>query len=325
MGKSVVVPVLVVANIVVYSFAIFVATLYLRKRYRFLYYESLIVPSYGLKSDTFTFNHVGDFKLLQNQNALTYNRRGPKANFYKYKTPKNVKFISIKADGVKVMAMDENRQIWSMISMSEWASSDIYLYKESCSHKWSSNFYTLPVLRNITPYGVTLPECTAWSVSQCGQFVYFYTDASGTVYKNAAGIIPIGTSTLYALINNEIRLYDPWLRNIYSISTPEQDTYDNMDSSGSTIFLIKMSPLKIYTRYYDMSLVLFNLKIEDWYKQPNMNLTGLGKIFSDQLTIVQTGRGNSERELRVKGSNFEGRMGYYRKMIFDSEWSFAIV
>jgi hypothetical protein len=41
-----------------------------------------------------------------------------------------------------------------------------------------------------------------------------------------------------------------------------------------------------------------------------------------RITILQTGRGQAQRQLRVEGTDSEGHTGYYEKMIYENRWRF---
>ena len=60
---------------------------------------------------------------------------------------------------------------------------------------------------------------------------------------------------------------------------------------------------------------------EEWKKQPSIPLHE-GRI-SSAITILQTGKGNDSRELRLEGVNGEGVHGFFSKRINDETWRFT--
>src|SRR6185436_930940 len=60
-----------------------------------------------------------------------------------------------------------------------------------------------------------------------------------------------------------------------------------------------------------------SLPPEPWRAQPPMP-----GAFTSAITIVQNGKGNAARELRVEGVNKDNTAGYWRKAIFAADWSF---
>ena len=59
------------------------------------------------------------------------------------------------------------------------------------------------------------------------------------------------------------------------------------------------------------------LPLPGWKKQPPID----GDI-TEKITIILTGNGPGERELRVEGRDLSGRYGYFHKKINSSKWKF---
>jgi len=107
-----------------------------------------------------------------------------------------------------------------------------------------------------------------------------------------------------------------------------------MSASASTLFVIGKSG-RMFTRLADFDTMgcdpvfvysfepsskpgVIRLPGEDWREQPRL----AGRITS-AITILQNGRGNAGRELRVEGVDSEGNGGYYSKPIYGTQWKFV--
>jgi hypothetical protein len=310
------VPIVITTSSILFVVTVYIIALRLRRRTRHTTFRRLYESSCGLKTDRTSFNHIGDFELSKDGLYITYNRRGKTKYSYMINSP--VKFESIRVDGSRLMGMDKNRRIWTLRVIKEHASKDGYFYKELPNSMWSQRFYTIPLVKGLYPKNTFLPECKKWTVSNCSSFAENFT-VDGKVYNN----MNIGTTSLHLLMPNHILIYDPWVLNPRTINLPTNDSFDNMDVSGSTIFIMKESPLEMYTVFCDLTLIIEIKKVDKWRKQPNMTLSGLATATSKNLTIVQTGKNNENRELRVNGTDSLGNSGYYKKMIYSTEWEFV--
>lgn len=194
------------------------------------------------------------------------------------------------------------------------------------------------------PYRSTLKlprGAKAWSFSNRNLDVAQYEDAQGQEFH--WGIA--GCSTLYALSGDGRRLHytDPWLPADFSreVCLPEHGTFiaENFSSSASTLFVIGRNG-EMFTRIDDYDLnggtPFYDYRYDpvqphgipgtdpkseyqtrrpfpaDWQVQPLIPLQGQAQI-SRLITILQNGRGNAARELRVAGRNAVGKLGYYYK------------
>lgn len=143
-----------------------------------------------------------------------------------------------------------------------------------------------------------------------------------------------------------------------AIASPERGKFiiENMSASASVIFVINRTG-KMYTKMYDFELdggcpalrFVYNREkrtkgdeiaplmtsirthpLPDWREQEPISellLSQKGRggkaAITKNITIVLTGKGNAERELRVQGRDSSGIYGYWRKMLFDSHWEFV--
>lgn len=188
-----------------------------------------------------------------------------------------------------------------------------------------------------------IPEnIRSWSISHRGPFSGGYNDIDGNFHP-----ISVGVTTLYALSEDglRIRYADPWLPAGFSheICGPLKNRFRAraLDASASTIFVINDAG-EMYTRLADYDTFGNNpfldysyerrvrhippekdvrtLPPEEWKKQPAV--PELQGMITSAITILQTGRGNDSRELRVEGVNAQGDHGFFSKPINGETWIF---
>lgn len=194
----------------------------------------------------------------------------------------------------------------------------------------------------------------AWAMGTRRQDVLWHEDIFGNPHHYGT----MGIETLYFLTEDgqQIRFTDSGLPADFSrsIQGPESGTFiaENLSVSASTMFVINKAGT-MYTRLadfdtlgcdpmffkytyeklpqkYDGTQYLSNyspwgLPSEPWLQQPEIPLKGQARL-TKHITILQNGRGNASRELRVAGTNEFGQTGYYSKSIFQDEgedWSFV--
>ena len=219
---------------------------------------------------------------------------------------------------------------------------------------WTTKWYSMTLIASIRnqfsdPTLIIDPKkIKKIAISQKGGDTLYYTDTLGKKHPEPF----VGVTTLYALSEDgtEIFFADPWLANKFknSFTSPLEGRFqaENIAAAGSTVFLIQRyfdehgkERNKMFTRFvdYDSSannrllpgtynpknnipLVRYYLP-EDWTEQPEIQLNGNAKLSSD-ISILQTGRGNSHRMLYVRGTNAKGDSGCYYKSIYSREWEF---
>lgn len=196
----------------------------------------------------------------------------------------------------------------------------------------------------------------AWATAARRQDVLWHED----IYGNPHHYGTMGIETIYFLTEDgqHIRFTDSGLPADFSRSLqgPERGTFiaENLSASASTMFVINKAGI-MYTRLadfdtlgcdpmffkytyerlpqkYDGTQYLSNyspwaLPSEPWLRQPDIPLEGQARL-TRHITILQNGRGNAARELRVAGTNAQGQTGYYSKAIFDArpeDWAFVEV
>ena len=194
----------------------------------------------------------------------------------------------------------------------------------------------------------------AWAMGARRQDVLWHEDIFGNPHHYGT----MGIETIYFLTEDgqHIRFTDSGLPADFSrsIQGPESGTFiaENLSVSASTMFVINKAGT-MYTRLadfdtlgcdpmffkytyeklpqkYDGTQYLSNyspwgLPSEPWLQQPAIPLEGQARI-TKHITILQNGRGNASRELRVAGTNQFGQTGYYSKAIFQDksqDWIFV--
>lgn len=191
----------------------------------------------------------------------------------------------------------------------------------------------------------------AWAIGRRNRDVLYHEDIDGNQHHFGT----MGITTLYVLAadGREICFTDSGLPADFShtITLPDRGrfTAENMSVSASTIFVIDAAG-RMYTRLvdfdtigsdpmffkysyrrekrgsrgedWDSNFTEWSLPAEDWREQPKIRLDGQAAL-SSMITVLQNGRGNSARELRVAGKNAAGGIGYYHKAIFDEKWDFT--
>ena len=206
----------------------------------------------------------------------------------------------------------------------------------------------------IFPDKVWMPEeRRAWTYSLLNLGARYSEDMDG----NPHTIIGVDSVFVIAPDGRELWFNDPWLppnKFEFRIAGPERGAYAavNISASGSLVMLIDRRG-RIYTRLVDfdtlggnpginysyerasrgyqatgfwalargllpMFLDVRSLPPEPWRRQPDIPE---GRITST-ITVLQTGEGNSARELRVQGTDAGGAPGYWHKTAGGEKWSF---
>ncbi len=197
------------------------------------------------------------------------------------------------------------------------------------------------------------PGRAAYSMRQ--KNVLFYEDRNGAQFFWGDA----GTTSLFVLTDDGRRILfgDPWLPPDFSreICAPERGGFvmASVAASASMLFVIGVDG-SMFTRFedydHDGGTPLFSydyrpersarpppvgragtdplsaaqtrgLPADDWHAQPPVALSGKARL-SRNIAIVQTGRGNAARELRVAGDDADGRRGVYAKPLDAARWTF---
>lgn len=270
---------------------------------------------------------------------------------------KHTPLIAVSADGDNVVAVDENNHIHYAKSDSvdvrvsfdapDWevtAGSRV-----SWTNKWFNMDLVAPIYNLFKDPKLTLKEnIRSFGISHKGSDTLYYTDMAGKKHPDPL----IGVTTLYVLNEDGTRYFlaDPWLHNKFDneLTGPEDGQFvaESMAVSASSLFVIQRARdengkeiHKMYTRYADFDSIGSNpalpatydidnatalvryLPAEDWLQQPVIPLEGQARL-TKEIFVLQTGRGQDHRQLRVVGTDKDGSTGYYYKNIYDQEWSF---
>ena len=165
------------------------------------------------------------------------------------------------------------------------------------------------------------------------------------------------TATIYVLLEDGQRIvyWDTGLPPSFSrgFLTPLNGATQgqSISAAGSTIFISVLDSsnrLRFFTRMYDyeingacpgltytyqtkldqdstdetvpLGLGERKLPLEGW-REHSISKISEGHL-SSEVSMRLTGQGNSARELRIQGTDFANRSGYYFKMIDDFDWQF---
>jgi hypothetical protein len=193
----------------------------------------------------------------------------------------------------------------------------------------------------------------SWALGKRNYHVLYYEDPFGNQHHN--GSMEIATTYVLLEDGQEICYADPGLPTDFSRNYigPERGAFKAvaLSASASTMFVINEAG-EMYTRLADFdttgcdpmlfkytyipyqaelpgtdyfsNLNEWGLPAEDWRPQARVPLSGKAAI-TRHITILQNGRGNGARELRVAGRNEAGETGYWTKAIFDDTWEFKAV
>lgn len=185
-----------------------------------------------------------------------------------------------------------------------------------------------------------------WAVGSSRKDVEYYED----IYGNEHNYGPLGVESIPFLCEDgqTIHYSDPACPSDFSHSfrTPDNVVLENISESASTIFVISKDG-RMYTRLVDFNTVgsdpmlyaytyvekhsdlpgsdkrsnttEWALPNEPWKQQPPLPEGSQSTIY---ITIIQNGKGNDARELRVAAVSPEGETGYYYKNIVEDEWQF---
>lgn len=301
-----------------------------------------------IKTQTQTFSFEYDF--LLNDGKIYYKKRDESSEQWKlfqktglpfslkneFESPK--KIVEIAADADVLYAFSEEGKLFRV-------------YTKKITHykpfEWIDYFgwpKKLPLYQNSS-----VKNKKNWTIGSSRKDVLFYEDALGNQHNYG----PLGVETITFLCEDgkTLRYCDPACPSDFShtFKNPENGNFiaENLQASASTFFIISKTG-KMYTRLVDYNTVGSNpmlydysyneihsdlkgsdaksnttvwfLPNEDWKIQPELPFGSKGTKF---ITIIQTGSGNYERELRIAALSPDEKTGFYHKKINDLEWQFT--
>ena len=268
--------------------------------------------------------------------GLPFQESGPRDD-----DPKRIVAISADSTGLVAIA-DDNRIVDLQID-------DLGKGK----YLW---FFTWGFPYRVLPSKVYLPrEHRAWTYSLLNlNSTRWSEDMDG----NPHTILAVDSVFLVPPDGRSLWFNDPWLPpNTFDfrIAGPERGAFAavNISASGSLVMVIDRRG-RMYTRLVDFDSIGGNpglnysyerqhfgnpavgplayfrsilpfffdvprsVPADPWHRQPDITE---GKL-TDRITVVQTGDGNSSRELRVQGTDAGGATGYWHKMLRADHWVF---
>lgn len=301
-----------------------------------------------IKTQTQTFSFEYDF--LLNDGKIYYKKRDESSEKWKlfqktglpfslkneFESPK--KIVEIAADADVLYAFSEEGKLFRV-------------YTKKITHykpfEWIDYFgwpKKIPLYQNSS-----VKNKKNWTIGSSRKDVLFYEDALGNQHNYG----PLGVETITFLCEDgkTLRYCDPACPSDFShtFKNPENGNFiaENLQASASTFFIISKTG-KMYTRLVDYNTVGSNpmlydysyneihsdlkgsdaksnttawfLPNEDWKIQPELPFGSKGTKF---ITIIQTGSGNYERELRIAALSPDEKTGFYHKKINDLEWQFT--
>lgn len=301
-----------------------------------------------IKTQTQTFSFEYDF--LLNDGKIYYKKRDESSEQWElfqktglpfslkneFESPK--KIVEIAADADVLYAFSEEGKLFRV-------------YTKKITHykpfEWIDYFgwpKKLPLYQNSS-----VKNKKNWTIGSSRKDVLFYEDALGNQHNYG----PLGVETITFLCEDgkTLRYCDPACPSDFShtFKNPKNGNFiaENLQASASTFFIISKTG-KMYTRLVDYNTVGSNpmlydysyneiysdlqgsdaksnttvwfLPNEDWKIQPELPFGSKGTKF---ITIIQTGSGNYERELRIAALSPDEKTGFYHKKINDLEWQFT--
>ena len=269
-----------------------------------------------------------------------------------------IPLIYLSADGDNILAVDQNNVIHYAKSnlvvcqvsfdCPQWK---IIESKVKWTEKWFNmdgvslivNLFKNPILKS-------LENSRSIAMSHKGHETMYYTDRNGKKHPDPY----VGVTTIYCLNDDGTRIYfaDPWLQNKFAneLTTPLDGQFkaETLAASGSTIFLIQRAKdehgneiNQMFTRFADFDSIGSNpalkstynlqnkipliriLPAEDWIQQPSIILHDKARL-TKNISILQLGWGQNNRQLRVQGQNHLGFNGFYLKNIYQTKWKFQM-
>ncbi len=308
------------------------------------------------KSRTRSFNHVTEFAL---EDGILWARKigsNPWSPLYFDGT--NPEWID--CDGANLIVIDQERKLHYKKVLREYraaairAAEDLTIDK-TFKNNWKDHWFSLPYLSGLVNFfagkRLTIPEgIKSIAISHRGGYNNFVEDRDGNRHPVGPGV-----TTLYLLDQSGRVIYkqDPWSPIWSKIYIPLPETSstvyeaEKISASASTLMAIgyetnlttKEKQLKIVTRLADIDTEGGNPGLKyDFHPNPNpkVRILPTDPVWKEHplpqdasvtgtITILQTGEGNSARELRIEGKNGSGLWGYYRKNIADTAWEFVRV
>lgn len=180
--------------------------------------------------------------------------------------------------------------------------------------------------------------------------VEYYEDVLGNQFNWGFA----GTTSLYVLTDDgRILLGDPWLAPDLSrqVCAPMRGAFraEGLAASASTIMLIGDDG-SVFTTFHDydsdggtpfINYAYFDraprhglsgsvrnseyevraLPAEEWTRQPDVPLEGRARL-TRHVSILQNGKGNGARELRILGTGADDEAGYWSKQLLEDRWHF---
>lgn len=314
-----------------------------------------------LKTRQITFNHVFSF-YLDAENQIWYAPRihpeqppNWKPLYFDGLHVSNQDQMEIIADGANLMAavtINGKTTIHYKKVLAEKRIKQLdgklnYLVHNLCEEPHAiTEWFSLPFIKYLKfrEWGkrLTLQPGATWAMSHVGDFKYHSLHPSGIAHSIW------GTTTLYEIVEDVIRLHDPFVSvdSVLEIALPHSDqnifNLKSVDASGSVILLLgdeietqtdgsKVSKPVIYTKLLDYDVMGCNplqqcthdphsskrfIRVPRWQKHdlPSGQINGT-------VTVLQTGIDYHATEIRISGQS-DNKSGFFYKALQEDSWSF---
>ncbi len=257
-------------------------------------------------------------------------------------------------DGSGLAKVDGQEEALTQVSVDDErllavaAGGDLLRYEDGVwARKWG---LPIPVEGFLKP--VQLPaDATQWTLSMRLGEVEYYEDRRGNQFNWGAA----GCTTVFALRGDGSRIAqgDPWFPPDLSreMCGPHRGTFKAVGlASSASVTMVIDAAGEVQTRFYDYDanggtpffiyryedfpqqplpgtdpaseLQIRALPEEDWVAQPRIPALGATRL-TKRIAVLQVGKGNFARELRVLALGPGGEAGYFTKGLRDSAWRFV--
>lgn len=316
------------------------------------------IPNVSVKTPLRTMNHVDEYCLDPKSGIIWGKRIGAPITAWKaiyfdgYEESRTPTAIS--ADGKCLSVLDDKGEIHNKkVLKEEWRGEEYHFSDITQEDNWEPTWCTLPwigrIISLVTGNRLSVPPNRIWTISDRGVFNRCYQDGAGRTVPDTDG-----SRTLIDLDSKEntLRMFDVWTpKNYFTIiSGPDSESFSflpiSFSTAASTTALLgyekdgnKNGSLCLFTQLSDEDTNGDNpflkyayspkglpttgqvLPLESWRKHSLPPVFGRTS-FSKEVTIIQTGQGNSARELRLPGTNKYGIKGFFWKNIDEIDWKF---
>ncbi len=313
-----------------------------------------IAENIQLHSKTMTFNHIANY-VIHEGIIWTKSRVKEGAEWepvyfsgYPNRTPKE-----LHADGANLVVIDDKDFVHYKKVIGEKCDDErntyIY-YDKSTKNNWKNEWYSFPYLKHIVNFFTgkklkLLEGCRSWAISHRGQLSRYSEDGDLNQHITFNGV-----TTLFVLDKEgrHLYLFDPWKPKHVLVKVPVPETSgssfvaERISAAGSVVALVGYA-FKNERAYPAIKTMVMDIDTLGWnpyldYTYDSENRTNDERILptvekwddhflpegaTTNITVVQTGKGNNAKELRV-AAEYQGKKGYWTKSLEGGNWRFCV-